>query len=456
MSIILTPFAKLILLFYSITGSYGASLILFAFVIRLVLFPAFLKGRKGMMGMSSLTEKQKVLQQKYAKNRQKYSEELAKLYEEEGVKPSSGCLWSFLPVLFLMPLYAIIRRPLTYLMGMKEDTFNAVSNLLYGTVKSYSNDQISMAQDVFNNYDKIVSSIPDLANMPKVDFMCLGVNLADTPHLMFWRLEDWATWAVIGLWLIPIVSGVLNVVSMLATNHINVKILGTKRVMDQSMRTTMIIMPLFSLWICFTLPGAMGIYWIANSVFAIAQEYANVPFLKKFMKQQAEQKAKRAEDEKERVKREKLAQAEARKKNAEEMRRIQMERKLNKSAGGDSRIGIRAYARGRTFDADRYPTFPYRDPNEIAKEQWAEAQRQAEEKKNKKGKGKVAPAPVEAPKPAQEPQEPVEMPVEQVPETAAVEVPAAAPVEQPAVPEVQEEEEGFVEESFEPEEEDRP
>ena len=49
LSVILTPFAKLILLFYSITGSYGVSLLLFALVIRLILFPVFLKGRKSML-----------------------------------------------------------------------------------------------------------------------------------------------------------------------------------------------------------------------------------------------------------------------------------------------------------------------------------------------------------------------------------------------------------------------
>ena len=48
MSIILTPFAKLLLLFYDLTGSYGVSLILFGLVIRLILFPIFLKGRKGL------------------------------------------------------------------------------------------------------------------------------------------------------------------------------------------------------------------------------------------------------------------------------------------------------------------------------------------------------------------------------------------------------------------------
>ncbi len=47
MSIILTPFAKLLLLFYDLTGSYGVSLILFGLVIRLILFPIFLKGAQG-------------------------------------------------------------------------------------------------------------------------------------------------------------------------------------------------------------------------------------------------------------------------------------------------------------------------------------------------------------------------------------------------------------------------
>ena len=92
MSIILTPFAKLLLLFYDLTGSYGMSLLLFCLVIRIILFPFFLKGRKSMLSMSGLTEKQKVLQQKYARDRQKYTEELQKLYDEEGVKPSGGCL----------------------------------------------------------------------------------------------------------------------------------------------------------------------------------------------------------------------------------------------------------------------------------------------------------------------------------------------------------------------------
>ena len=388
MSYILTPFAKLLLLFYNITGSYGVSIILFGLVVRLVLSPIFLKGRKGMLAMSGLAEKQKVLAQKYARDREKYSQELTKLYEQEGVKPSSGCLWSFLPLPFLMVLYAIIRQPLTYLMNVTEDQFNVISNLLYGEVLNYKNQQLQIAQDVFLNHDKIVAAVPDLAGMPQIDFTFLGVNLSQTPSFMFWKADDVGSAFV--LWLIPIVSALLGVVSMIVTNKINADVLGTAKPMDQSTKTTMLIMPLFSLWICFTLPAALGVYWIANSLFAMLQEVVNIPFLRSFLKKQEKDRAERQDQERERIKLEKKAQAEAKRKAQEEMRKIQMERKLNKSIAGASREGIRAYARGRLYDPERYPTFPYQDPNELAKQAEAEqAQKQAVElaKKDKK-KGK--------------------------------------------------------------------
>ena len=91
------------MLFYDLTGSYGVSLILFGLVIRLILFPIFLKGRKGMLSMSGLAEKQKVLQQKYARDRVKYSQELQRLYAVSYThlppRPPSADTW--LPPAFL-------------------------------------------------------------------------------------------------------------------------------------------------------------------------------------------------------------------------------------------------------------------------------------------------------------------------------------------------------------------
>ena len=436
MSIILTPFAKLLLLFYNMTNSYGIALLLFALVVRIVLFPLFLKGRKSMMAMNGLADQQKFLQQKYGRDRERYSIELQKLYEKEGVKPSGGCLWSFLPLAVLIPLYGIVRKPLTNLLGMTEDQFNSVSNLLYGEVLDIQTSQLTMAQDVYLNYDRIVTSIPDLAGMPQVDFTFLGMNMAEIPHLMFWQQEN--VLMSFGLWLIPVVSAVLSVVSMILNNKINAYVMGTeKKSSDPTQKSMMVMMPLMSLWICFTLPAALGLYWIYSSLSAMLSEIVNIPFLRKFLKTEAEKKVRRAEELKEMERQERERKAAAKKKAQEENRRIQMERKLNKGVATASREGLRTYARGRTYDPDRYPTFPYEDPNKVLKKKYEEQAVAAEVAKEakaakKSGKKDKQAAPVAAAPVVEETVEKV-TPVETTP---AHTEPAA------------EVEEGFVEESF--------
>ena len=437
MSIILTPFAKLLLLFYSMTNSYGIALLLFALVVRIVLFPLFLKGRKSMMAMSGLADQQKFIQQKYGRDRERYSIELQKLYEKEGVKPSGGCLWSMLPLAVLIPLYGIVRKPLTNLLGMTEDQFNAVSNLLYGEVLDINTAQLGMAQDVFTNYDRIVTSIPELAGMPQVDFTFLGMNLADIPHLMFWQQEN--VLLAFGLWLIPVISAALSVFSMVLNNKINAYVTGSeKKSNDPTQRSMMIMMPLMSLWICFTLPAALGLYWIYSSLSAMLSEFANIPFLRKFMKTEAEKKVRRAEELKEMERLERERKAVAKKKAQEENRRIQMERKLNKNVSTASREGLRTYARGRTYDPDRYPTFPYEDPNKLLQKKREEMAAAAEAKQAKKGGKKDKAAVAAAAAPVVEETVETVTPVETAPvDTTPVHTEPAAEVE-----------EGFVEESF--------
>ena len=437
MSIILTPFAKLLLLFYNMTNSYGIALLLFALVVRIVLFPLFLKGRKSMMAMSGLADQQKFIQQKYGRDRERYSIELQKLYEKEGVKPSGGCLWSMLPLAVLIPLYGIVRKPLTNLLGMSEDQFNAVSNLLYGEVLDINTAQLSMAQDVFVNYDRIVTSIPELAGMPQVDFTFLGMNLADIPHLMFWQQEN--VLLAFGLWLIPVISAALSVFSMVLNNKINAYVTGSeKKSNDPTQRSMMIMMPLMSLWICFTLPAALGLYWIYSSLSAMLSEFANIPFLRKFMKSEAEKKVRRAEELKEMERLERERKAVAKKKAQEENRRIQMERKLNKSVSTASREGLRTYARGRTYDPDRYPTFPYEDPNKLLQKKREEMAAAAEAKQAKKGGKQDKAAVAAAAAPVVEETVETVTPVETAPvDTTPVHTEPAAEVE-----------EGFVEESF--------
>ena len=113
--VICIPFAWLVRLFYTLTGSYGVAIILFTLVLKLILLPLQMKSKKSMMRMNRMSGKMQEIQKKYAKNQAKMNEEMQKLYAEEGVNPMGGCLWTMLPLPILIALYSIIRQPVTHL-----------------------------------------------------------------------------------------------------------------------------------------------------------------------------------------------------------------------------------------------------------------------------------------------------------------------------------------------------
>ena len=131
MDIILSPFSWLLEVFYNFFDSYGLALILFALVVKVVLFPLSLKGKRSMIQMNMLSGQMQKLQKQYGNNRERYNLEVQKLYEKEKINPMGGCLWSFIPLIILMVLYPIIREPIHYMMGINDaDTLNALEGVL--------------------------------------------------------------------------------------------------------------------------------------------------------------------------------------------------------------------------------------------------------------------------------------------------------------------------------------
>ena len=90
------------------------------------MLPFQMKSKKSMMRMSRVSGQMQELQKRYAKNQAKLQEEMQKLYEEEGVNPMSGCLWSLIPFPILIALYSIIRQPITHFMMLSKDVLQTV------------------------------------------------------------------------------------------------------------------------------------------------------------------------------------------------------------------------------------------------------------------------------------------------------------------------------------------
>ena len=114
--LITIPFGYLMDWLYRMTNNYGISLILFAIIVQLVLLPITAKSKRSTMKMSRLQPRIKDIQTRYSHDQQKQNELITQLYKDEGVSMGGGCLWSFIPLFILLPLYTVVRMPIVYML----------------------------------------------------------------------------------------------------------------------------------------------------------------------------------------------------------------------------------------------------------------------------------------------------------------------------------------------------
>ena len=128
--ILMTPFSWILKTFCQVFNSYGIALFLFTVVVKIVLFPLNLKGKKSAIKMNLLNGQLQEIQKRCGNDKERYNQEVQKFYTENNVNPMGGCGWQMIPIIVLYPLYAIIRRPLKYMMWLTEDAVKAVATAL--------------------------------------------------------------------------------------------------------------------------------------------------------------------------------------------------------------------------------------------------------------------------------------------------------------------------------------
>lgn len=385
------PFAWLMVKLYELTGNYGIAVILFALAVNLVLTPFMAKSKKSMMRSTRLQPRIQELQKRHEGNPQKLNQEMQNLYREEGVNPMSGCLWSLIPFPILIALYSVIRQPITRMMFAAQDVVTTlqdyfVANGLYTVpAKADAYVEIKLANLAHEHWDAVTADLAGkIDGLLNVDFGFLGLNLGAQPRWNFFVSTDWSDVSVwlpaLGLFLIPFISAALSWLSMKISNMSNPQ---QDAQTQASMKTMNLMMPLMSIWICFVMPAAMGIYWIANSVFGMVRDFALTKVYKrKLDKEDAERQAMRSAREKEleekRLETERLrAEGKTEKNTNTSKKKIQANEKqkqderkaaldkaeraarrerlgIKEEEKPASQVGNRRYARGRAYVADRF------------------------------------------------------------------------------------------------------
>ena len=398
--IITVPFGWLLAQLYNLTNNYGVAMIIFAVLVQAILLPINAKSKKSMMKMSRLTPRIQDIQNRYANDPQKQNELLQKLYQDEGVSMGGGCLWSLIPMFILIPLFTVIRQPITYiLMESEEVAAQIISVIKTASPEIFSSnsyyDQVIAAQAIPQFVEELKAAIPGISEtvLAGINFNFLSINLGTIPSFAFWSWDAW-DWAHIGAFLIPVLSAGSQVLQMWISQKTNDSVItNEKGIQDketaqnsqtaQTNKMMMWMMPLMSLWIGFTVSASLSLYWFIGGMVRLAidpimtNHYRKIYDAEDAVRLQKHLEEERLEAEKERIRAERRAAnpdgitANTSKKKLQKQQRDQEQAAKAAAAkeyaakkgiveeeeeDSDCMSGIpaRPYCKGRNYDPNRY------------------------------------------------------------------------------------------------------
>lgn len=299
----------------------GLSIILFTLVVKVLMFPLTIKQQKSSKLMAVMQPEILAIQNKYKgktdnDSMMRMNVETKAVYEKYGTSMTGGCLQLVIQMPILFALYRVIYNIPAYV-GLVKNYFmqvvysisgytdvtalpegagekllqfavdqnvqlkgiNAIGDLVGVSGEALGNKMVDilyklnpsqwveLAKEFPNSADVIANSSMAVESMNSF----FGMNLTNTP---------WQGFTPNIAWLIPILAGLSQWYSakLMMSNQPQQDENGTA---SQVMKQMNITMPLMSVVFCFTFPAAIGLYWVASSVFQIIQQMIVNSYLNK-------------------------------------------------------------------------------------------------------------------------------------------------------------------------------
>ena len=308
--IIAKPFGWLmkVCLWLSPGNNYLIALIFFTLIIQILLCLIFgIKQHKNMLKQASIAPMAAAIRKKYAgrddqQTKQKMQEETMALYQEHGYNPLSGCLPMLIQLPIIMALYNVIVAPLQSMYWLSKaeiatllNKFHAADhhsdaatkNIITEKVTEFTEKTVGNARLAQYEVVNQINAWRESGATEKLNEFAYGISdklTADTvlPTYKAFGLDFSANPPYPNaenfkeLWPLLIVP-VLIVVTMIVSQMLTKKFTYQDPTMQQqngcSMKVMMYSMPLMSAWISFSLPAAVGVYWIYRSIASTLQQF---------------------------------------------------------------------------------------------------------------------------------------------------------------------------------------
>ena len=288
------------------------TIIIFTFFIYLCMFPLTYKQQKFAVLTRKMQPEMKAIQDKYKGKKDQVSmqaqqNETQALYDKYGISPTGSCVYMLIQMPILFALYRVFYNVPAYISSVK----NIFTELVNGIVATdgyaatmqnifdesgikniqpnFSSDDISVVSDSIidvlyklpaSGWDMISSNFPALsssvdtvvAKLEKINYL-FALNISDTPLNLIkagWASDTKNFGIIICALLIPVFSYLTQMANIKLTPQSTE---GQSEQMAQQMKTMNLMMPLMSLFICFSVPVGLGLYWIAGAVVRCVQQY---------------------------------------------------------------------------------------------------------------------------------------------------------------------------------------
>lgn len=285
------PLGFLISMIYSLVQNYGLTIILFTILVKLILMPLQIKSQKAMKRQQKVQPIIAELQKKYANDQQKLQQEMMKVYRENNISMSGGCLPLLIQMPILFALYSVIRRPLTYIKGVDfaaetvaENVKLVIARMQESFPEIIGNLASSTVEQIRQNYQIQLAKWADMLGVAKdfnwdINFNFLGLDLSGLPSesLSAIMSGNFANIGKVLLILIPIIAMLATWLSMKYSqsqqNAVQTNTNNEENPAQAMSRSMNVMMPIMTGFFTFTLPSGIGIYWIISSVMQMVQQF---------------------------------------------------------------------------------------------------------------------------------------------------------------------------------------
>ena len=291
----------------------GLAIIIFTIVVYLCMMPLTYKQQKFSVLTRKMQPELNAIQKKYKNKKdtasmQAQQEETQMVYDKYGVSPMGSCLQMLIQMPILFALYRVFWNVPAYITsvkdiftdvvngsmatdgyaqtmeavyksaGLKNVAFHAdatgttMSNSIIDVLYKLSESGWSALADSFPNLSDSIATTA--ANLKDINYMFI-LNISDTPWNLMktaWADKYWVL--LIAALLVPIVSYLGQVVNMQLMPTQDTSGSGNAQAdqMAQQMKTMNMMMPLMTLFIAFTCPVGLVLYWTMGSVVRIVQQ----------------------------------------------------------------------------------------------------------------------------------------------------------------------------------------